>query len=569
MTLKHVKISLLVFALGLLMSVAKAQIQSASIPYEVPDYGAATGTVTTNCASKQISTGVLRVTVWDGADAGLHWVCGSNSGSVPLAITTAAKPDVTVIQDACGNVRVLVVYAKSAVPPTTYHYEIFDFVGNNLVTPSITGDLELKETSDIGIHVDSDQTGNFAIAYTLANGASSKIHTTIGGTNCSSLVFCWANYILNPGDESAEIDPDVSIQQVKVDASAIKYTYLSKNHDTLFIRGEKHPGPNVNGFCFDTPLPNSAKYTYIAQPGYKLYSPRIAAPKEYFTSSIGDDYTVVFLEKEVTGTANKWYIRGYTWQWPGPNPILLCDPLNPTCNGIKTYNNSNGITSPANFSPSPDSLHWYESEYPVVTYTDENPNKGILIGWNAKYPSPNSGGATNWDPVVINLNIDGQSLAPAPNNQFFQVPEGVSVPTEQKALSIDGRFSDDGASSIQYSLYDLSPQLIRGKFTPSFPNIILRQAPVTTTTPDKSAISTITVFPNPVESKLTVNFSASAENGKLVIYSVLGTVVKEININGNESRVAINTDKWVSGTYFIQLLSKKNKMIGKETFVKQ
>ena len=62
---------------------------------------------------------------------------------------------------------------------------------------------------------------------------------------------------------------------------------------------------------------------------------------------------------------------------------------------------------------------------------------------------------------------------------------------------------------------------------------------------------------------------ASGNDGKLVVYNILGTVVKEVAVSTGENEKEIDTESLSTGTYFVQLQSKENTVIGKGTFVKQ
>lgn len=503
----------------------------------------------------------MRVTVWDGSVPGLGWTTGSQSGNIPLGVNVI-KPDVTIIE-ACGLVRILVVYALTTGPTATYRFKIFQVLNcpnlNVPIAPIAFGIIDPTATSDVGIHVDADETGNFAIAYSMAFLNYQKIQTVIGGSNCNGQVFCPTIYTLNPNTPSeAETDPDVCIQSVANGASSIHYSYLNKTHDILYIRGEKHPG-SATGFCFDTPLPNSIAYKYIAQPGNQLYSPRIAAPRRYFSVQKGDDFTVVFYEKEVI-TSPRYYVRGYTSTSPIPATIPLC-PL-PNCNGVETYNNANGVTSPANYAPAPTSLDKYPSEYPVVTYSDENMCQEIIVGWNVKYPAPNSGGVASWDPVIIRLNLTGHSLA---STRYFQVPSS-SQSLNQTALSVAGRCSVNGSSSIQYSLYDASGSRVKGKAI-ACPFQSLREE--VSVEEVEEASNSLSVFPNPAADKLTIQLPPNKEALQITIYDIVGSVVKDFNVPLGDQTIEFSLENLPAGSYYIKCLSCRAEVYGTARFLKQ
>lgn len=63
------------------------------------------------------------------------------------------------------------------------------------------------------------------------------------------------------------------------------------------------------------------------------------------------------------------------------------------------------------------------------------------------------------------------------------------------------------------------------------------------------------VYPNPFTNKLTLNFgSQNIKNAQIIVFDITGNKIDSKKINGQKS-VVLNTEKWNSGLYFIQINS--------------
>ncbi|MGA2297116.1 MAG: T9SS type A sorting domain-containing protein [FCB group bacterium] len=74
-----------------------------------------------------------------------------------------------------------------------------------------------------------------------------------------------------------------------------------------------------------------------------------------------------------------------------------------------------------------------------------------------------------------------------------------------------------------------------------------------------------TLFPNPVEDNLTIQYNTLSENISLKIFNVYGNLVDEIKSGSNNQKINHNTSRLANGLYFVQLNTGK-KIITK-TFV--
>jgi hypothetical protein len=76
-------------------------------------------------------------------------------------------------------------------------------------------------------------------------------------------------------------------------------------------------------------------------------------------------------------------------------------------------------------------------------------------------------------------------------------------------------------------------------------------------------------YPNPANN--TVNFSFSVEQGsyaKLIIRNILGSLVKEIVINGESGKLTLNTSEFADGVYFYSFLANGNSQFTKKLVIR-
>lgn len=63
-------------------------------------------------------------------------------------------------------------------------------------------------------------------------------------------------------------------------------------------------------------------------------------------------------------------------------------------------------------------------------------------------------------------------------------------------------------------------------------------------------------YPNPANNITKISYDLkSAQNGKLVFYNLLGSVVKEINLTDSKSTLILSTNGFESGIYYYSILS--------------
>ena len=72
---------------------------------------------------------------------------------------------------------------------------------------------------------------------------------------------------------------------------------------------------------------------------------------------------------------------------------------------------------------------------------------------------------------------------------------------------------------------------------------------------DEMEISQILIFPNPFNTSATFEFSSlSSENRVLLIYTVIGDLVKQINVPANVSSITVTAENLSTGVYLFRLV---------------
>jgi len=70
----------------------------------------------------------------------------------------------------------------------------------------------------------------------------------------------------------------------------------------------------------------------------------------------------------------------------------------------------------------------------------------------------------------------------------------------------------------------------------------------------------LTVYPNPAKDNFNIYIS-NYSNGEISIYNAVGVLILKKHIEGNNSTIAINTEHFQTGIYFINYIDKQNKRI--------
>jgi hypothetical protein len=65
----------------------------------------------------------------------------------------------------------------------------------------------------------------------------------------------------------------------------------------------------------------------------------------------------------------------------------------------------------------------------------------------------------------------------------------------------------------------------------------------------------ILVYPNPVHDVLTVRFDGKTEVERILVYSITGSLVKEINVNKVMTETQVDCSNFIPGTYLLKLSS--------------
>jgi hypothetical protein len=102
----------------------------------------------------------------------------------------------------------------------------------------------------------------------------------------------------------------------------------------------------------------------------------------------------------------------------------------------------------------------------------------------------------------------------------------------------------------------LSDTLLPQKQSPSVPAPVVIQRIAPPNNFDFPNISDIQIYPNPTNKYLNISLDTrSKKDTKILIYNILGSLVKEINIEkGNSTPLSISVENWQKGSYFVRFL---------------
>jgi hypothetical protein len=78
------------------------------------------------------------------------------------------------------------------------------------------------------------------------------------------------------------------------------------------------------------------------------------------------------------------------------------------------------------------------------------------------------------------------------------------------------------------------------------------------------------VYPNPANKDANFDFewNQHTTEAKIVIYNLLGTIVREVELRDNVSRVKIDTENLVEGIYFYSLVVKNRPTITQKLIIR-
>ncbi len=125
--------------------------------------------------------------------------------------------------------------------------------------------------------------------------------------------------------------------------------------------------------------------------------------------------------------------------------------------------------------------------------------------------------------------------------------------------------ANKGASQVKYTFYDINnPQIsatvIIEFITDNSFSSIEREA--------KFSLSD--VYPNPAESVVYFNFTLQDQilEAKIIIRTLLGSIVSEVNLEGTRGKASINVDDLIEGIYFYSLVVDSDIKLTKKLIVK-
>jgi hypothetical protein len=115
-----------------------------------------------------------------------------------------------------------------------------------------------------------------------------------------------------------------------------------------------------------------------------------------------------------------------------------------------------------------------------------------------------------------------------------------------------------GAASITYTFFQATDSTNSAEITIIYHSDVTGIGNVAVTGENKIAPAS----PNPANSSTVINYSlkSNVQDGKLVVYNMLGTLVKEVKLEEQQGTVRLNVAELTAGVYFYSLVAD-NKVI--------
>jgi len=170
---------------------------------------------------------------------------------------------------------------------------------------------------------------------------------------------------------------------------------------------------------------------------------------------------------------------------------------------------------------------------------------------------------SNNNDLFVLINCDRSLLNPAHQTYYcWALCYDTTVCNSPDPLIVAGRSTDmnsfhsyiypngvAGSSTITYTFFDQNNPTDQASASITFDVLTAGVNEVS-----KGSLST--AIPNPANSFANINYSVPAlKNGKLVVYNMLGTVVKEYRLTNTQATVLLSTSELSSGVYVYSLIN--------------
>lgn|GEM_PF-949103 len=354
------------------------------------------------------------------------------------------------------------------------------------------------EDSLICINIDSDNDGNYAIAYQMNNKTYCKTGTLPPGTTPIPTT---------PGNTTVygdHIQPDVTLQHSNVIPNMkVKIVGLSENRSVCKVAMRTFAGaagPSVSSPVF---------------PPYNLNNPRIASPLNNT-----ERYAVTLMQHNPGSSTYHILFSSYTGITPTSTRVLNA--------------------GAAGFPPS---IAGNVNQFPAITYVGDY----ISIGWHTSYlpgpPAPQSN-------TFVGLDLQDGSFMPTTPTKYQDICPSPNF-NPLSAMALSGRYTIWGKSAAYEritatadpvaQLVWVARDMVTGLWRPSQPTQIAGLA----------TSAGFSAAPNPASGILTVKVPRPDTKYSYAVLDMLGKKVLEGTIsNGKE---AIDVHQLAKGAYFIRI----------------
>lgn len=427
----------------------------------------------------------------------------------------AYDPDVVLIDN---DVRIcaLIVYYSASKGGYCLSWSLFNTTGTPnfgpLATPMLIQSYVSTNDSLTCINIDSDNDGNYAIAYQVGNQSFCKTGIlTAGSTPTPSVP---ANQTIY----SDWIQPDVSLQHS-----------LSTPNMKVKIAGLRQSRSAYKVAMRMLSTGAGPTYTSPAYAGFSLNNPRIASPLDNSTR-----FAITLMRNN-----------------PGSSTydILFNSFTGASSTGLKILN--------AGAAGFPTAINTVANRFPAISYVDDI----ISVGWHTAY-LPGSPAQTN---TFVGLDLMDGSFMPVTPAQYLDICPGLNY-NLPSVIAVSGRYTLWGKSAA-YERVNVSKQsiselvwVVANTGTPNW----RPSAPEQDSRPEM--VKEFTLSPNPATDILTVNTPRSDVQYRYFVYDFSGKKVLDGTISN--SKGVINIQSLANGTYFIRIAGAAEQPLNSLKFVK-
>ncbi|MCF8368237.1 MAG: T9SS type A sorting domain-containing protein [Bacteroidales bacterium] len=194
------------------------------------------------------------------------------------------------------------------------------------------------------------------------------------------------------------------------------------------------------------------------------------------------------------------------------------------------------------------------SEIMVATHPDSSSITlhGIVVGNTSSNPINVKCIRESVDLVdgTLNFYCWGLCYSPDVDTSLFHVQiDGLSTTSEFEGDYIHN--GQIGVSKVKYTFYDMADENVTASFYVNY-NITTALS----VAEKKSMFNVSEIYPNPANTDVSIDYAIdeNIKDAKFIIFSLLGSKVKEINVLENDGTIKLNTSDLIEGIYFYSFL---------------